>query len=113
MYFSWLALHCDQIYELLKAVASKLATPLASEDADGPPVGPSWGSSWTPLPSSSSVFSLERSPWSAGGRRDPTSAQVDVIVQVDQDEGKDGDDFDDTLKCQHDLTEAKGNMAYQ
>ena len=105
MYFSWLALHCDQIYELLKAVAS--------EDADGPPVGPSWGPSWTPLPSSSSVFSLERSPWSAGGRRDPTSAQVDVNVLVDKDEGKDGDDFDDTLKCQHDLTEAKGNMAYQ
>ena len=113
MYFSWLALHCDQIYELLKAVASKLATPLASEDAGGrlPGVGPSWSPH---LPSSSSVFSLERSPWSAGGRRDPTSAQVDVNVQVDhKDEGKDGDDFDDTLKCQHDLTEAKGNMAYQ
>ena len=109
MYFSWLALHCDKIYELFKAVASKLATPLASKDAGGrPPGGPSWS------PSSSFVFSLERSPWSAGGRRDPTSAQVDVNVQVDhKDEGKDGDDFDDTLKCQHDLTEAKGNMAYQ
>ena len=106
MYFSCLALHCDQIYELLKAVAS--------EDADGPPVGPSWGPSWTPLPSSSSVFSLERSPWSAGGRRDPTSEQVDVnaqvgvIVQVDQDEGEEADDFVDTLKCQHDLSHAKG-----
>ena len=100
MYFSWLALHCDKIYELFKAVASQLATPLASEDAGGRPPGggPSWGPSWSPLlPSSSFVFSLERSPWSAGGRRDPTSEQVDVIVQINQDEDEDGDDFDDTL----------------
>ena len=84
-------------------VLFKLATPLVSGD----PL-------WMPLPNSSFAFSPELSLWLARGRRDPTSAQVDVNVQVDhKDEGKDGDDFDDTLKCQHDLTEAKGNMAYQ
>ena len=79
-------------------LSSKLATPLASEDAGGP--------SWSSLPNFSFAFSLELSPWSAEGRRDPTSEQVDVIVQVNQDE--DEDNFDDTLKCQHDLSEANG-----
>ena len=69
-------------------LASKLVTPFPS-DIPG---------TICPLPNSSSfVFSLELSPWSAEGRRDPTSEQVDVIVQINQDEDEDGDDFDDTL----------------